>query len=248
MTQRLSILLFLLSIMGELSAQKNIQSLELNFTGGLSTFGYSNDTLVIPHRRGSLGFGDDYTVNLEYQFHFAKQRIAIKTGLGFSQKEFNMQKYGLGDIIAGLLPFAGFKPDTFYLRTINVKGKYLSVPLSISYRLSKNLNHAVQFFAGVQMNTFFRVGNASDIEFDTDYFQGALALRDPLSRTYKQQVASLLVSISPHIDLRIRCYKGFGLSFNLFPISFYCNSFTRSMTTNSSNFNGTMGIFYQFSK
>lgn len=232
----------------QLIAQKNIQSLEVNLTGGFSSFAYKNDAMVIPRRRGSLGFGNDVTVALEYQHHFTRQRLAIKTGIGYSEKEFEMKKYTLGDLFVGLLPFGGLKPDTFYLSNAKVKGRYLAFPLSVTYRLSRNLNHAAQFFFGLQVSSFFRISTVSSVGFDPNYFRGSLALRDPLSRQYAQQVVPFIFSISPHIDLRIRCYKNIGVLFNLFPITFYCSSWTRSMTSSASNFNGNLGIYYQFSK
>ncbi len=229
-------------------AQHGPHSLEIVLSGGFSAYSFQHDSLVFPRRRGQLAFGWEAGVAAVYQFHFLKQRLALKGGLGYGNKEIYMNKYNLGDFVASLFLFGRTINDSSYLSHVTITGKYLMVPFSFNYRITRNMRHGAQFFVGIEMNSQLLLRSFARIEFDSAYHVGGPRESEVLKEKYAAQMRKFLLSLTPHFDLRIRCNRNLGILFNLFPISFYGSSLTKEITSSGGAISSSFGIYYNFSK
>jgi hypothetical protein len=244
----LLLLILLVILQNSTRAQYGPHSLEIVQSGGFSTYSFQHDSLVFPRRRGQAAFGSEAGVAAIYQFHFVRQRLALKAGLGYGNKEIYMNKYNIGDLLASLFPFGGFRKDSSYLSHVTISGKYLVVPFSFNYRLTRNMRHGAQFFVGIEMSFQLLLRSFARVEFDSAYHFGSPRESEVLKGKYAAQMRRFLLSFAPHIDLRIRCYRNLGILFNLFPISFYGSSLTKEITSSGGVIGSSFGIYHNFSK
>lgn len=222
------------------------QSIEADFTGGLSFQRFTDNDLVAPKRRGKTNIGDEITVNAYYVFPVGKKALRLRTGIGYSEHNMRMNKTSFGDLFYFLFLFGNSDRDSFRLSQVKFKGQYLNIPMGALWTLTKNEKQRVQFYAGLQLNAGFLTGKNATLIFDETYVVPTPAEKEQAKQRYENEMSKFKLGIQPRLDMQIRIFKNAGIQFGLWPILFYANSWNRKIATNVFSFGSTMGIQYKF--
>ena len=222
------------------------QSIEADLTGGLSFQHFTDNELVSPKRRGKTSIGNEITANIYYTFPADKKGLHLRTGIGYSEHNMQMNKSAFLDLFYFLFLFGNPDRDSFRLTQVKFKGQYLNVPVGASWTLTKNEKQRVQFYAGLQLNAGLLTGKNATLTFDETYVVPTPAEKEQAKKQYENEISKFTLGIQPRLDMQIRIFKNAGIQFGLWPVFFYANSWNRKIATSSFSFGSTMGIQYKF--
>lgn len=163
-----------------------------------------------------------------YYFSLRNPLVQLKVGLGYEQHNFTAR---LDNPVAG----------------VPMTNKYLNFPVGISYCLGKRRSN-IFVNAEMQLNTEVLLSSTARLDVDTSVTQTPVtsAQKQELERQYANTSSSIIFSLMPRLNTRIRIYKGLGVSFDLQPIMFYLNSSNRILFREGAGFYGSLGLFYDF--
>jgi len=238
-------LAFLLA--GESSwAQTGSHTVEADFTGGVTVFHFTKNELVAPKRRDKTGWGDEVIANGYILFATTTPRLMIRTGVGYTERYINMNKFGLGDLFVAIIAFGNVDRDSFKVSRVQLQSKYINIPAGFSYDVTTNARQRVHFIAGLQMNASFATSKKATIVFDETYLVPTAAERAETERIYENTVSGVILGMQPRVDLDIRIHKGAGIKLNLVSFMLYPVSWNKKLATNFFSMGSGMGVYYKF--
>jgi hypothetical protein len=97
------------------------------------------------------------------------QRFTLKTGIGFSQRHYSLNKYSLDDFFISLLLFdSPLRRDSFSISYVRFTNDYLQAPASFSYTVTTP-KHNFQLATGINLRPNFLVGRKVTVILDSIY-------------------------------------------------------------------------------
>jgi len=244
--RKISLIIVILLIAESSFSQSNGKyRAEVDLTAGFSIMRFTHDSLVPPKRKGKLTIGDDMMVNAYLAFTLGKGH-EIRTGLGYGERNFSLNKNTLGDIFIaifswGIHPY----PDTFRLSQVRMRSDYLNIPFGYTKIFGKGANKKVQVRGGLQVNTSFLVNRRVRLVFDPSYTPSP-AEQEQIRESYQNTMETFVLSFQPKMDVYFLLWKGAGIQLGLIPFMFYVNSWNKSLATNGTTISSTLGIHYNF--
>ena len=227
-------------------AQLNKFSASAEIIGGIGLVTYSNDSLVPPKRRGKSRFDDLSFINGYFSFSLRNPRYNFKTGIGYSHRDFQLNKNNLGDFFIAIFSFGSNPSDTFKIQQVKMNSQYLNVPIGFSYRLTKDKNKVVEFRVGLQVNSSFLVGQQVTVTFDPFYFTPTPQQAIEIEKEYAATERTFVISIQPRMDLRVRIYRNMGLFTNLQPVIINLKSYNTRLVKTRSYSSASFGVYFDF--
>ena len=214
--------------------------------GGLFTANLSSDSLVPPKRRHTSRLGDGAQFAIQYGQRVGRH-ITLKAGIGFSNREYSLVKYKVGDILSSIFIFdSPLHTDSFPIARVQYKLNYLDLSLSVAFEKGGE-GRVVQAKCGLMARLQFLTHKQAIITPDD-----APAISVPTNialaeKAYTENVNAFVISFSPYCDVSFRVYKGVHVYYRLAPFSVYASSLDHRITTGQAEYvsNG-VGISYQF--
>lgn len=160
-----AVLFLLLFIFCDVFAQQKPFAIEAEVTGSFFTITFRKDSLVPPKRQGKTSFADGLSVNAYFLFTRPDTSLKIRTGIGYNETHFRMNKNNLGDFIVAIFSFGAQNRDSFQINNVDITSRYLNLPLGISYRLAKGRKKKVEAHCGLQLNSSFLISSRSKVFF-----------------------------------------------------------------------------------
>lgn len=229
-------LIAIISFYSQSAAQKEKYKVSFEIIGGLDFLNYSADSLVPPLRKNRQGIGNFLYTNFYFSFRLKNPRFLLTAGLGYARHNFKMNKYGVLNI---------GRKDTFRLKQIQMRTEYINLPVRISYQLDPQRSRG-HFYAGIQINTGFKINNKTKIKPDTAYFVPNSIETMQVENQYDATATSVFINVQPRIDADIKIANGFLIFFNLLPLSFNIAGPNKKLAPSFNCFTIQSGISYQW--
>ncbi|WP_143075787.1 outer membrane beta-barrel protein [Parafilimonas terrae] len=226
-------------------AQFNTPRIEAYVAPGLFFEKLSNDELVPPKRREVSRLGDVGLYGLQIAVPLKNQRFTLKSGAGFSQRHYSLNKYSLNDLIAMIIPF-GHGSDSFAINNVRFTNNYFQIPLSFSYTVSSPV-HKFKLAFGLTLRPEFLLQSSAAVAFDSAYRIPQPADVITAKKLYTSNASKFLFTAESFVEGSFPVYKNTGMFFQFRPYSFYASPLDKRLTTSTIEaFSFTFGAFYSF--
>lgn len=230
-------------------AQFSSGHLEAYVSPGLFTARFSHGNSMVPQgMQGRTRIGSIVSYGIQYGVPAGK-RVSLKAGIGYSTRQYSMVQYRDANILfLFIIPFAPAQPiDSFPISRLQYNNRYVEVPLSFDYNVSRN-KAAVQVHFGLNARLQF-LASAKIIATPNDQ---SANFNDPAivhqaEQRYADDVKKFVFTLEPYMDVSFRIYKGIGVYYRTKPVSLYASTLNHKVTDSQAEFLGSgFGVWYQF--
>ena len=232
-------------------AQNNLPRLELYAAPGFFIEGLNGDNLVPQKERNSHRIGDDVAYGIASTLQVHESRWVIKAGIGYRVRHYSLSKYSITDIFTNLFLFdAGPRRDTFAISRVKFTNKYVEVPLSIAFFLTRPGDGIGGISIGLTMRPGFLVSSNPQLSIDSS----VRALPSPqatadLKRAYAQNATKTTLTVEPFFESSFFISNGVGILLQVRPFSIYSSRLNNRFTISTNEILGTtFGIMYDFNR
>ncbi|MBE7174516.1 MAG: outer membrane beta-barrel protein [Williamsia sp.] len=230
---------FLLSAFACFS-QLSSGGLEGYVTTGLFSARLSHDSTVPQRAQGHSRIGSLASYGVQYSVP-AGHGISLKAGVGYGTRKYSIVKYdanlfALVLVPIGIFPGRLYNSDTFPISRVQYNNRYVEVPLSFDYNVSKQ-KAALQVHFGLNVRLQFLTQTKTGI---TPYDEQVVVNNPELTRQaqdyYKADVRSFVYTFEPYMDVSCRLFKNFGSFYRMKPFSLYASALNKKTFRSQTEF------------
>ena len=243
------ILAFAIFFATTVHAQNIHPRIELYAAPGFFLEQLNNDSLIPPDRRMHSRLGDIVSYGMQYRFSQKNKRLLLKTGIGFSERNYSLNKYSLDGFFVSLFSFGlGSKKDTFAVAYVKLTNRYLQIPVSVAWLFTRpDKGKVVTLSAGINFHSDFLLKSKARIDTDSSYYIPSAEGLNELQDKYTSGATKYVLTAEPYFETSINIYKGIGFYTQFSPFSFYASKLNQEYTSSTFNvFNFSFGLFYNF--
>ncbi len=244
--KRLLCLFTLLMIAPAIFAQFSSGQIEAYASAGLFSTKLSHDSLVPQRMHGKTRLGSLASYGIQYGVPVSKS-VMLKAGIGYSTRTYSVVKYSNNLLFLFILPFGSYSYDSFPIARVQYHTRYLEVPLSFDYNVSRPKAGVQVHFGGTARLQFLANDKTTVTPDDDSGTNNNPAGIETAEKLYAGDVKKFVFTLEPYMDVSFRIYKGIGAYYRIKPFSLYASPLNNKVATREGEFLGSgVGLWYRF--